>query len=202
MRRLAILALLLFVPTATASAGGSGPTKTVSLPVPGLQQTEMVTLTVKATAPAGKTVGPLSVRTANDAQLGNMSGIYVIHGPQKASARETITVTLLMRRWGARALAIAPQWEVTIGLGSGPGPTVTVDKRLSCTELKLYDSIFESGQDLVETAGGYYRIASARSNRAQPSPDEEVLDNLIQNLATAPDAGCTFKPEGDDPGDK
>ena len=199
---------------AAAAAGGSArPARagsvgkggiTVAVPLPAVQQSSAETLTFTVSAPAGKTVGPLRVRTANDAKLGNLAVVYVVGTPKKASARESVTVSVLIKRFLSRRLASKadePSVEMQFsGVTTEYTFTLTKKNKADCGDLKFYDSAFESGVHAEDSKANDYFLLSGRSGKVQSSPPEEVLDNVLAGIQVP--AGCDFKPEGDDPGGK
>jgi hypothetical protein len=73
---------------------------------------------------------------------------------------------------------------------------ITRHKNFDCGEIEDFDRRFESGPEATDVQGDYFKLLSGRSGTAQPSPPEEVLDNILSDLATNTD--CSYKPEGDD----
>jgi hypothetical protein len=193
-----------------ATAAGSprlarGGSITVKVPLPAVQQSSGKTFTFNATAPAGQTVGPLRVQTVNDAKLGNLAVVYVVGTPKKASAHESVTVTVLIKRFFSRRLAAQTgDPEVTLKLmpagGGQTNLTLSKSTRFTCADIKFFDTSFETGRVKVSDVGGFWTLSSGRDEHEQPSPPEEVLDNIVAGMQL-PD-GCAYKPEGDDPGNK
>lgn len=178
----------------------------MTVPLPAVQQSSVETLTVKATARAGKTVGKLHVQTANDAALGNLSVVYVVQAPKTASAHETLTVSVFIKRFFTRRVVshrdaggVLVHIETADGDFLAPLSTKGFNRRgTSCSVLKNWDQLFESGAEDVLRAGATLSLYNGRSEKAQPSPLEEVLDNVLAGVKVP--AGCDWKPEGDDPG--
>lgn len=209
------LAALVATAVASATAGaslrlarsdlGQGGIK-VSVPLPAVQQSSGSTLTFTVTAPPGKTVAPVHVQTANDSALGNLAVIYVVKTPKKPSARETVTVAVLIKRFVSRRLATRKDGaSVTVWVTATDDTLHVVSQlnkasQLTCTGLTFYDSSFEDGKTKASTADGdlVVTLVSGRGKREQPSWPEEVLDNIVADIPVP--AGCDFKPEGDDPG--
>ncbi|MFL5911287.1 MAG: hypothetical protein ACJ768_12025 [Gaiellaceae bacterium] len=142
----------------------------------------------------------------NDAKLGNLAVVYVIGAPKKASAHESVTVSVLIKRFFSRRLAAQDgEPEVTLRVVSPVGTLIeeqaTKSSRgFTCDDLKFFDGAFETGRVKVSATDRFHTLVSGRDEHAQPSPPEEVLDNILDGIQ-AP-AGCDFTPEGDDPGNK
>jgi hypothetical protein len=206
MRRKLTFAILLVAAAAIAATTGTSPrlarasglatgAVTAKVPLPAVQQSGGEKITLDVTAPAGT----LRVKTANDARLGNLAVVYVVGTPKKAGAHETVTVSVLIKRFLSRRLASRegdPYVKVQI-LG---GSKLTIHKasRFKCEDLTFFDTAFETGRVKVSANGGFWTLVSGRDENEQPSPPEEVLDNVMAGIQAPP--GCDFKPEGDDPG--
>ena len=178
---------------AVAHAAPAGP-KTVSIPLPAPQAAEIATF--KVTVKGG---GILHVKTANDSALGNLALVYAIGRPTKAGATSTWVVDVLIKRFTAlRRSAVASAGTVQLSVESTKGTfTTTVPGNVNgCKNAEWADKVFEGG-GTANSEGMTYALQNGRSESEQPSPPEEVLDNIVASMT-----GCTFKPEGDDPGNK
>jgi hypothetical protein len=203
---LLVASAVLGATAARASTLGKGAI-TVSVPLPAVQQSSAGTITFSVTAPAGKTVGPLRAQTVNNAKLGNLAVVYVVGTPKKASTHESVTVSVLIKRFVSRRLASqngAPSVTLKLSPADGrPDIVFAVTKSylgFSCDEIKFADGAFETGRVRMSADGKFWALGNGRDSTAQPSPPEEVLDNILAGIQ-AP-AGCDFKPEGDDPGNQ
>jgi hypothetical protein len=168
---------------ARASSLGTG-AATANVPLPGVQQSGGETITFSVTAPAGKTVGPLHVQTANNAKLGNLAVVYVVGTPKKANAHETVTVSALIKRFVVRTAASQSGDPYVTLKVSGRGDKITVEKtsRFRCEDLKFFDTSFETGRVKVSEQGGFWTLVNGRDEHEQPSPPEEVLDNVMDGI--------------------
>jgi hypothetical protein len=219
MRRTVAFATLIIASAIVAATVGGSPRlahasslvnggATANVPLPAVQQSSAETITFSVTAPAGKTVGPLRVQTVNNAKLGNLAVVYVIGTPKKASAHESVTVSVFIKRFVSRRLArregdpVVTLKVIPVGVKTGVGEKLTIDKtsRFKCDDLKFFDNAFETGRVKVSDNGGFWTLVNGRDEHEQPSPPEEVLDNIMGGIEIP--AGCDFKPEGDDPGNK
>jgi len=193
-------------PGARSRAGGA---KTVQIPMPPVQTAQVSVLTVKVTASKGKTVTPPRIRTGNDSQLGNISLVYVVSGPTKRSASGTFNVYVLVKRFlQIRTLTatLPSSIDVTVDYPFDTGATYTLvrnSRPVSCEALGEIDGVFERGSSTSNALGFTWTLSTGRSRSAQPSPPEEVLDNIVESMVSQPGSrlpNCPWKPEGDDPG--
>ena len=178
----------------------------VAVPLPPPNSTQISEITVKVTAPRGKKVGPLTVTTANNPQLGNEAIVYIAQAPKKRRASETIRVFALINRFGtARGRTAKPAQEagqVDVALYDEVGfvDDVQVQELSDCGMLKQFDGLFESGHYRV-TSGDYtYDLSTGRTESEQPTPPERVLDDIVE--ARGVSLKCPGPSEGDDPGPK
>ena len=157
----------------------------------------------------GKSVDQLTVKTANDAQLGNLAVVYIVASPKSASANEVFRVYALVKRFtAARRVAGSsggrdtPPMSVTIfdrGEDRLHSVSTHVDANYKgCSFLQDADGWFESGKTSHWVGVTQVGLSSGRSTKVQPSPPEEVLDTIVATAAA--NQGCTFTPEGDDSG--
>ena len=179
-----------------ANFGAAAGAKTVRVPLPAVGAGEIMTFTVTV-----KGTGGIKVKTTNDAALGNLGLVYAVGKPTKPAATSTWTVDVLIKRFTAntRRLGSAAVGTVEVAVETA---SVNAAVRLSgvksggCKNAQWADAIFEGGGP-VNSGGVTYTLQNGRSESEQPSPPEEVFDNIV---ASIPD--CTFKAEGDDPGNK
>ena len=195
----------------------------VKIPLPPPETAKLGVIIVKVTAPRGKNVGTLKVSTANDAQLGNSAVLYIIQAPRKKSGSETVKIYALIRRFSATAAGrsrTAPSAAATAGVAAsrahGAQDFGFADVRASysagnagvvgvpnlddkaCSDLTLADGLFESGTTSEVNGSGVWTLISGRNGVVQPSPPEEVLDDLVAEKSK--ELSCSSKPEGFDPG--
>jgi hypothetical protein len=198
MRRKVTVASLLVAAAVLGATAGTSPRLaqasnlgksgvTVNVPLPAVHQSGGEKITFTVTAPAGKTVGPLRVQTANDARLGNLSVVYVVGTPKKASAREAVTVSVLIKRFFSRRLASQrgdPYVTLKLNPVGGGLTKLTILKttRFSCDDIKFFDTSFETGRVKASDSGGFWTLVNGRDEHEQSSPPEEVLDNVVAGM--------------------
>ena len=183
-----------------SQTGGAG---SVTIPLPAVQQAEIQIVTVTVTSD-GKRANHLTARTTNDSQLGNLSVIYAVPTPKKTKGKQTLEVFALIKRWTVRAEAGArdtPSVDLTIkaDYGSVPAHLTTESQELDCAEAKTLDTAFEPGHE-GDVGRLIYSLENGRSKTAQPSPEEAVLDEIIDTYALK----CVdvFTPETPEDGDQ
>jgi hypothetical protein len=191
---------VLAAPTASTAASGA---KTIAIPLPAPQRSTVATFKVRVTAPAGKPVPTPRIRTVNESQLGNLAAVYAVKGAASAHGSTTFTVYVLLKRFtAARRLTTDAADEVVVSVEGGYGDPVSypgLTSAASCFDIQRLDNLFEHG-GVVNRGGDTYVLSSGRSRTVQPSPPEEVLDNIIAAIPSSGSICTDIKPEGDDPG--
>lgn len=190
---LVVLGIGVAVPLAANASGG----KTVSIPLPAPNAASIVSGKVTID---GK--GPVRVHTANDSALGNLALIYAIGKPKKTGATSTWTVIVFIKRFlSERRSAGTGGGTVELAIDRPSGTKVFTVSRsflpLDCSALQALDKAFEGG-GAASLNGATITLQNGRTPSEQPSPPEEVMDNVIASANGCPG----FKPEGDDPGNK
>jgi hypothetical protein len=174
-----------------APAAGSLP---VSIPLPALNSDEVKVVTLKVTGAKGK----LSVRTTNNAKLGNESIVYVVAAPAKPRVNETVKVYVLVKRFGtARRTATANEDGLSFAVIDEDkavreyGPV----KNAECADLRAMNSVFEHGRHGTSN-GEDWALVPGRPSSDQSSDPEEVLDQIVDDVW----GGCAGAPETYDSG--
>lgn len=192
IRALVIAACVVALP-ALAQMAWAGGAKSVQVPLPAVQAGSVGAITVVV-----KGSGGIRVRTANDSALGNLGLVYAVGKPARAGATSKWTVAVFIKRFtAARRLAGAGGTVDVVIDRVGETTVVNVGAYVpaNCQAIEAFDKGFEGGAS-VNLNGATFSLQNGRTPSEQPSPPEEVMDNIIASSKHCPG----FTPEGDDPG--
>jgi hypothetical protein len=201
----AFVLVALAVTAAAAHARTAAKSVTVHVPMPAVQQAEVLSFTVTLTGVKGTPHAP-KVHVLNDSAFGNSSAVIAVGTPRKAHAKTTYDFTVMIRRFMSRRVAGSRTDGPTIGLNItydfGTKFDVSRLQDNGCTGLAIWDKQFESGPTatVLNAVNGPETITleSIRPQSVQDSPPEEILDNVVALVWST--KHCPGSAEGDDAG--